>query len=101
MRYSYSKPVSGGIETLPVQDLALEMGAVSGFNNPFILSSYFPSLEEFRLLYRTDIRQVYYMGEIDDEKAVEFLNSYTRECKKTGIEDGFILTKIKLNNSQL
>lgn len=49
---------------------------------PFVLlSSYFPSLEEFKLLLKTNIRKIYYLGdiEIENEKTVKFLNKHTLE----------------------
>lgn len=106
--YSYSKPISEGYDSLPVQDIALRTGCCPTgfrFDNLFILSSYFPSFEEFRLLSRTSIRQVYYLGEIEDEQAVAFLNTLTKECKipgsACGCEDSFTITKIALKNSQI
>jgi len=38
------------------------------------MSSYFPSYEEFLMLIMTDIRKIYYFGDITDERSVKFLN---------------------------
>jgi hypothetical protein len=40
-----------------------------------LFCSYFPTFEEFIALYSSDIRTVYYMGDITEEKTVRFLNS--------------------------
>jgi hypothetical protein len=40
----------------------------------YIFCTYFPTLWEFISLYSTDIRTVYYMGDISDEETVRFLN---------------------------
>jgi len=56
-----------------------------------ILCSYFPSYDEFMLLYMTDIRTVYYMGDIEDERAVQFLNAQTQAYP----EDGFEIIKLE------
>lgn len=56
---------------------------------PFILlSSYFPSLEEFKLLLKTNIRKIYYLGEIEikNEATVKFLNTHTRKNPKESFE---------------
>ena len=52
-----------------------------------LFCSYFPSLEEFKTLcYMTDIRKIYYMGEITDEEAVKFLNKQTKKDPQNGFE---------------
>jgi hypothetical protein len=45
-----------------------------------IFCTYFPSLEELLALYSTDIRTIYYIGDITDERSVKFLNSCTGPC---------------------
>jgi hypothetical protein len=40
----------------------------------YLFATYFPSLEEFRALYSTDIRTIYYLGDITDKNTVKFLN---------------------------
>lgn len=40
-----------------------------------LFCTYFPSLEEFRSIFITDIRLIYYMGEITDAETVKFLNT--------------------------
>ena len=51
-----------------------------------LISSYFPTLEEFMLLLGTKIRTVRYFGNIEDEKAVIFLNAHTNENPENGFE---------------
>jgi hypothetical protein len=53
--------------------------------------SYFPSLNEFLQIYRTNIRIVYHFGQIDDQDAVQFLNAHT----KMNSEDGFQIISLK------
>jgi len=60
--------------------------------NPTLFSSYFPSLNEFLLLMTTDIRSVYYMGDLEDEKAVRFLNDLTRIRP----DDSFEIIKLEI-----
>ena len=44
----------------------------------FLISTYFPSYSEFEMLSYTPIRKVYYMGDVNDEKAVLFINAHTK-----------------------
>lgn len=37
--------------------------------------TYFPHIDELKLLYQADIHELYFFGDIDDELAVEFLNN--------------------------
>ena len=57
-----------------------------------LFSSYFPTLEEFILLTSTRIRSVRYMGEIEDERTVQFLNAHTGLYP----DDGFEIIKVQL-----
>lgn len=43
---------------------------------PVLFSTYFPCLEELLLLAQTDIRTIYFFGDVEDERTVKFLNSY-------------------------
>ncbi len=45
---------------------------------PRLFSTYFPSYDEFLLLFLTPIREVYYFGDVTDEKAVKLLNAHTK-----------------------
>jgi len=65
---------------------------VNALSPDIMFSSYFPSLEEFKAIGITDIRTVYYMGDITDPEAVKFLNVLTRSNK----DDGFEIIKLKI-----
>lgn len=56
------------------------------------MCSYFPTLEEFIFLCHTNIRTIYYMGDIQEEKTVRFLNKLSKE----NIENQFEIIKINL-----
>jgi len=45
----------------------------------YLFSTYFPTFEEFIALYSTDIRTIYYIGDISDERTVRFLNNCSGE----------------------
>lgn len=46
-----------------------------------IFLSYFPHVDELRLLIPTKIRTVFFWGDVDDEETVQFLNSFNEKVK--------------------
>lgn len=54
--------------------------------SPVLFSTYFPSYYEFLLLLQTPIRTVYYLGDVDDEKAVSLLNAHTLAVPGLGFQ---------------
>jgi hypothetical protein len=37
--------------------------------------TYFPHIDELKLLYQADIRKIYFFGDIDDEDSKDFVNN--------------------------
>lgn len=77
------------------KEISALMDAVLGYfqtvrhvyeTKPVIFCSFFPSLDDFNLLLKTKIRTVYYMGDIEDEETVKFLNILTREKPEESFE---------------
>lgn len=94
---SYSKKIGSGYDSSPVVSCYIELlrtrKGIKHLSDLYIMCSYFPSLEEFLFLCHTDIRIVYYIGEILDEMTVRFLNRLSMENS----ENGFETIKINLN----
>lgn len=57
---------------------------------PFLVSSCLPSVYELEYLYRTDIRDIFFVGELDDVDAVGWLN----RLSKTVPEQGFRVVQL-------
>ena len=66
-----------------------ETGSGDGYDNPSRSNSrerrsafltYFPHIDELRLLYQSGIQVIYFFGDLDDEDSVSFLNSLTYRC---------------------
>ena len=67
-----------------------------------LFCSYFPSYHDFQLLLCTDIRTIYHLGEVDDEKAVKLLNAGTNQEKETKSGDlSFQVIRLKMNEKML
>jgi hypothetical protein len=43
--------------------------------NAVVFSSYFPGIEDIKLIYATGIKTVYFMGSANNTDTAEFLNS--------------------------
>ena len=72
----FSKGTGTEYDTSPIFEALFKYAASDkGCKDLAWFCSYFPSLEEFIALYSTEIRTVYYMGSIQDEKTVRFLNN--------------------------
>lgn len=56
-----------------------------------LISTHFPSYEEFQALFETSVRKIYYMGDVNDEKAVRFLNAHSKAS-----EEGFEIIKLNI-----
>jgi hypothetical protein len=46
--------------------------------------TYFPHIEELKLLYQENIHKIYFFGDIDDEDSVNFMNDLTYNDKFIG-----------------
>lgn len=55
----------------------------------YLFTSYFPNKEEFLALMLTDIRVIYFFGDIDDEHAVKMINKQTEKG-----DDGFNMIRL-------
>lgn len=73
----FSKKTNTEFDTSPIYDAMRHYYIIRDivYNQPALFCSYFPNLGEFLALYSSDIRTVYYMGDITDEAAVRFLNN--------------------------
>lgn len=60
--------------------------------DPVLICSKFPSLEDFKVLYATDVREVHFMGDLDDPDAVAFLNRISKTCP----EQGFRIVQLEM-----
>ena len=100
---SYILPVSKKYERSPVATAVLaffqDIGqpVVHPREAPVLFSSYFPSYEDFMLLMYTRIRTVYYMGDIENPKTVQFLNDHTAGDRS----DGFEIVKLEFSGGLL
>jgi hypothetical protein len=92
---AFNTKIEGNFETSPVVQAYLKYRDISKdfFEEPLMVSSYFPSIQEFLFLSHTELRTVYYMGVITDGRAVRFLNDLT----KNNPDKGFEIIKIKIN----
>lgn len=75
--------------TSPVLEVVIQHGI--GYEG-VLFSSDFPTLDEFIVLSSTKIRTVRYMGEITDDRTVQFLNAHTHAYP----EDGFEIIKMEI-----
>jgi hypothetical protein len=48
-----------------------------------LISTYLPTLDDFKMLMRTQVRKIYYMGEIEDATTVMMLNEHTKQDRKS------------------
>lgn len=75
----FSRSTGTSSDTSPIIEALLcyyAMRSIWDFNDePCIFCTYFPSLEEFKSIFITDIRLIYYMGEITDAETVKFINT--------------------------
>lgn len=70
----FSKDTGTEFDTSPIFE-ALINSQEKEKSHPLILfCTYFPSLEECIALYSSEIRKIYYMGDITDERSVRFMN---------------------------
>jgi hypothetical protein len=92
LRAAVNRLLAGEQETSAVSEVIV--GYFQDFRHvhekePFVLfSSYFPSLEEFKLLLKTNIRKIYYLGDIgiENEETVNFINRHTVEKQGESLE---------------
>lgn len=76
--YSYSSPIVDKYYTSPIFNVLhnyLKLNEEK--KNPVLFSSCFPSLDELIFIYETDIRTIYFFGDIENENVVDFLNKFT------------------------
>jgi hypothetical protein len=89
----FSKSTGTENDTSPIfesiQEYYAMKGTCSSIDKSAIFCTYFPNIEEFTALYSTDIRTVYYMGDIVGENTVRFLNN----CSG----DGFEIIKLEVS----
>lgn len=75
----FSKSTGTFIDTSPITEAICMYYAMrsscDNIEETSLFCTYFPSLEEFRSIFITDIRLIYYMGEITDAETVKFLNT--------------------------
>ena len=50
-----------------------------------IFLSYFPEVDDLKLIVATGIKSIYFNGKIDDAKAVEFMNNLTEEIGRAHV----------------
>lgn len=81
---AYSVGTGTEYNTLPIIEAIIRSYSYWGIviAPAVMFCSYFPSLEELLAIYTTDIRTIYYMGDITDERSVRFLNT----CTETSFE---------------
>lgn len=68
------------------------------FDTDAVLVCYrLPSCFDFMSLYESDIREVHFMGELDDPEAVTFLNKLSKASPK----DGFKVVQISVDGHNI
>lgn len=94
-----TRGTGGGINSSPIFEAVLQYKAVQDMGEKLapneevsIVSTAFPCLDEFRLLWSSGIRVVCHIEEANDERAVRFLN----KLSKNNPEDGFKIIQLKI-----
>jgi len=77
--YAFSKSTGTGYDTSAITEALINSYnyKLEGNDIAILFCTYFPTLEEICVLFLTDIRTIYYMGDIIDERVVHFLNTCT------------------------
>jgi hypothetical protein len=58
--------------------------------------TYFPDFEELRVLWQTDIRTIYFFGDINNEEAANFINDINGEYGESEPEMAFEVINLKV-----
>jgi len=67
---------------------------VSADGDPIVICSRLPSVSDLRALFDSDIREIHFVGELDDPDAVAFLNKFNKTCPK----EGFTTIQLKMDD---
>lgn len=73
-------PTSAVIEAL-LQDAKTHL-----YGEVTMVCSKFPSVEDFKAIYATDIREVHFFGGIDDPLAATLINNLSKDCPEQGFK---------------
>ena len=86
----YNKAIGDTHETSPIIECLFEYySTIVLWDKSFksvLFCTYFPSMEEFIALSSSDIRVIYYMGDITNENTVRFLNEDAENFKIIKLE---------------
>lgn len=86
----YNKAIGNNHETSPIVECLFGYHSAKilwdGSYKSVLFCTYFPSMEEFIALFSSDIRTIYYMGDITNENTVRFLNEDGKNFKIVKLE---------------
>ena len=60
-----------------------------------LFSTYFPNFSELQVLHNTQIRTIYFFGDISDTKSAKFLNQLGKDARKDGMSDDYRIINLK------
>jgi len=92
----WSKPIPGQEQgTSPIVEAIITESAFSNKQgNPMLICDRLPSVDELKLMYLTDLREIHFFGELNDPDAVSWLNTFNKSVSQ---EDAFKVVGLSID----